>query len=77
MTDGYTQQQLIEEARRSGYAIGGKLIERWVTVGLLDQATGRGRGRGRGTDWRWPQGQRDLLLTLLRHHARSPSVRPR
>lgn len=71
----YTQRQLVAEAKRAGYKVTGKLIERWVTLGLLDQARAIGRGRGQGVDRRWPQSQSDLLLSLLHHRENAPSVR--
>jgi hypothetical protein len=73
--DGYSQGQLIAESRRAGYAANGKLIERWVTLGLLDQASAIGRSRGKGVDRRWPEGQRQLFLSLLRHHEHARTVR--
>lgn len=71
----YTQKQLVAKAQRAGYQVTGKLIERWVTLGLLDQARAIGRSRGRGVDRRWPQSQSDLLLSLLNHRENARSVR--
>ncbi len=75
MEASYTQAQLVAEARRHGYRISAKLVERWVTIGLLDQARAIGRSRGKGVDRRWPEEQRQLLLSLLQHHRQTQTIR--
>lgn len=75
MAAGYTQAQLVAEARRRGYRISPKLIERWVTLGLIDQADATGRGRGKGVERRWPEHQRQLFLRLLDQHQHAHTMR--
>jgi hypothetical protein len=72
-----TQAEMLDGSRAAGFDPHPKLIERYVTVGLLDQAQpgGRGQGGGRGGHWTWPDEQYRLWLTLL-HHRRT-SDRPR
>jgi hypothetical protein len=68
MDQRFTRAQLVAEARAAGFLVDGKLIDRWVGAGLLDQAQARGRGRGRGVERSWPISQRDGFLTLLDKH---------
>lgn len=64
-----TKDELVRAAREAGYPIDEKLIDRWVSAGLLDQAEARGRGKSRGVERTWSENQRHLLLTLLGQHA--------
>lgn len=64
----HTQAELVAAARAAGFSIDEKLIERWVGAGLLDTAQMDGRGDRKGVGRRWPDSQRDLLLSLLGHH---------
>lgn len=69
MAEGWhTQAELVAAARAAGFSIDEKLIERWVGAGLLDMAQTDGRGDRKGVGRRWPDSQRDLLLSLLGHH---------
>jgi hypothetical protein len=63
----YTQAELLDEARAADFAVSQGLIERYVTLGLLDAAhpDGTDRGYKRGVRWTWSENQRRLWLTLL------------
>jgi len=43
-----------------------RLIDDWVSAGLLDAPKKVGLGRGKGTEATWPDTQRKLFLALLR-----------
>ena len=68
MDRGFTKTDLVAEARSAGFVVDEKLIDRWVSAGLLDQAQPRGRGRGRGVGRYWPESQRNALVSLLDKH---------
>jgi hypothetical protein len=72
--DGLTGEEMLAEAANIGRPISRKLLERWVTIGLLDQAAARGRSRGKGVERRWPVEQRNLLRDLLSRHRTGASV---
>jgi hypothetical protein len=63
----HTQAELLEEARAAGFGVSQGLIERYVTLGLLDaaQPDGTGRGYRKGVRWSWSENQRRLWLTVL------------
>lgn len=66
-----TIDDLIADAKASGYVVGPRLITDWVSLGLLDRPVRRSLGRGRGSDKALYSGnQRKLLVTLL-HHRKS------
>lgn len=68
MDGGFTRAELVAAARAAGHPIDEKLIDRWVTAGLLNLAQSSGRGDRRGVERRWPDSQRLLLLRLLDQH---------
>ena len=63
----YTQAELLDEARAANFTVSQGLIERYVTLGLLDAAhpDGTDRGYKRGVRWTWSENQRRLWLTVL------------
>ena len=63
----YTQAELLAEGRAAHFEVSQGLIERYVTLGLLDSAypDGTDRGYKKGVRWTWSENQRRLWLTLL------------
>jgi hypothetical protein len=68
----FTADDLVEEARRRGFAdVTHRLVVDWTQRGLIDQPwkSGRGPGEGRGTrKGTWNQFQRDLFLREVDQH---------
>ena len=62
---GYQKQALILSAKEQDFDITARMIDDWVSIGLLDRPNKRGLGRGKGMLATWPDNQRQLLLTLL------------
>jgi len=61
---------MIEEADGAGFGrLSPSLISDWVKIGLLDNPdrVPRPPGQGRGALYLWPDHQRDLFLSLLKH----------
>lgn len=64
----FSRAGLIAEAQRAGFKANQGLVDRWVTLGLLDRAEATGRGYKGGVLRTWPETQRQLWLTLLDKH---------
>lgn len=71
----YSQAGLLAEAKRAGFKANKALLDRWVTLGLLDHAEPTGRGYKGGVLRTWPETQRQLWLTLLDKHRTVDSPR--
>lgn len=66
---GYSRQDLVDSALEAGLPATPRLVTDWVRRGLLDEGIAVGRGRARGVQRIWPESQRQLFLTLLKHRA--------
>jgi hypothetical protein len=72
-----TIDDLIEDARKAGYAVTRRMVADWVSQGLLDKPTRTGAGRGRGTTKRvFSPGQRQLFLDLVQERAKNTRLAP-
>jgi len=75
VTDGATKADLVALAAAVGRPVTPRLIDDWVSHGLLDQPVRRGLGRGRGSVAGWPPNQVKLLERLLRARATARRVK--
>ena len=62
----YDKKDLLLAAKEGGFDITARMIDDWVSIGLLDRPIKKGLGRGKGLLATWSENQRELLLTLLR-----------
>ncbi len=62
---GYQKMDLVLAAKERGFDITARMIDDWVSIGLLDKPNKKGLGRGKGMLATWPENQYQLLLTLL------------
>ncbi len=61
----YKKKDLILVAQERGFDVTARMIDDWVSIGLLDRPNKRGLGRGKGILATWPENQHQLLMTLL------------
>ena len=62
---GYQKKDLILAAKEQDFDITARMIDDWVSIGLLDRPNKKGLGRGKGMLATWSDNQRQLFLTLL------------
>jgi hypothetical protein len=65
VTEESTKTDLVDRATALGQPVTGRLIDDWVSLGLLDQPDRRGLGRGKGVRATWPVNQVRLFEQLL------------
>ncbi len=72
----YAAADLLREAHSLGYRVSKRLIDDWVSLGLLDRPNRTGLGRGKGTASAWPQEQCDLFRYLLKKRKTVKRIAP-
>jgi hypothetical protein len=70
-----TKADLVSQAAALGHPVTPRLIDDWVSLGLLDQPVRHGLGRGRGSVSTWPASQVQLFERLVRARATAHRVK--
>ncbi len=68
---------MVKAAKEAGHGdVSERTITDWAQRGLLDHPTRtrRHKGGGRGAFYEWPEGQKDLLLSILEHRSEQKQI---
>jgi hypothetical protein len=72
----YTDRDLCSQAAVHGLSASRRLIDDWVSAGLLDRPQRHGLGRGMGSEAWWWAPQLALFLALLQHRREVTQIAP-